>query len=124
MQSTCNSSNKSSSPEDPEKPLPFSKSRAASWSAKSSFSGGGHFTDDTPWYQSLSISASIAAILIWFCILREENDIDQELGKSLYERVDGLEKKQLELALVHNRGQAGVDTKAIQKRLDEINSKS
>lgn len=119
MQSTCNNSKQST--EDPNVPLPFSKSKAASWSAKSSFSGREGVSDDTPWYQPLSISASIAAILIWFCILREENDVDIELGKSLYDRVDGMEKKQLELALKHNHGQ-GLDTLAIKKRLDEIDA--
>ena len=64
------------------------------------------------------ISASVAAILIWFCVLREENDVDKELGKSLYERVDGMEKKQLELALRHNI--EGVDTIAIRERLESL----
>jgi hypothetical protein len=102
-------------------PLSFSKSNAAKWSAKKSFSGGGN-TDDSPWYQPFVISASVTAILIWFCVLREENDIDKELGKSLYDRVDGMEKKQLELALKHNI--QGIDTIAIKKRLDELKSNS
>ena len=122
MQSTSNCSNKFSESEDPDKALVFSKSKAASWSDRSSFSGRNHFTDYIPWYQPFSISASIGAVLIWFCILREESDVDKELGKSLYERIDGLEKKQLELSLIHNRS-TGKDTKAIQERLDEINSK-
>ena len=105
--------------EDDNTPLSFSKSKAASWSAKSSF-GGNDNRDDTPWYQPFSISLSLGAILIWFCVLREENDIDKELGKSLYDRVDGLEKKQLELTLMHGSGK-DVDRIAVQKRLDEIN---
>ena len=65
------------------------------------------------------ISISIGAILLWFCVLREENDLDRELEKTLYDRVDGLEEKQLELVLEHNRTQ-GLDTRAIQARLNEI----
>lgn len=112
-------SDKTSKPtEDPNTPLSFSKSKAAKWTAKSSFSGH-NISDDTPWYQPFIISASVAAILVWFCILREENDVDKELVKSLYERVDGMERKQLELALKHSG--PGVDTTAITKRLDELN---
>lgn len=118
MQSTCHNSKNPS--EDADTPLPFSKSKAGvSKSASNLFGGGGTATNEDPWYQSLSISASIGALLIWFCVLREENDLDSELNKTLYERVDGMEKKQLELALEHGQG---LDTRAIQKRLDEINA--
>lgn len=106
--------------ENPNQPLPFSKSGAATWNAKSAYSGSRNKPDDSPWYQSLSISLSIGAILVWFCILREENDVDLELGKSLYERVDGLEKKQLELALQQNHG-SQAEIASMQKRLDELN---
>jgi hypothetical protein len=34
--------------------------------------------------------------MLYFCVFREENDIDEELGKSLYDRVPGLKKSQLE----------------------------
>ena len=34
--------------------------------------------------------------LLWFGILREENDLDEELGKSLYSRIDGLEEQHLQ----------------------------
>ncbi|XP_057370331.1 uncharacterized protein LOC130691398 [Daphnia carinata] len=117
MQSVSDKTNKT--PEDPNAPLSFSKSKAAKWSAKNSFSGR-NISDDSPWYQPFAISASVAAILLWFCVFREENDIDKELGKTLYERVDGMERKQLELALKHS-GPA-VDTIAIRKRLDELDS--
>ncbi|KAI9564991.1 hypothetical protein GHT06_008733 [Daphnia sinensis] len=118
MQSATDKSNKQT--EDPNAPLSFSKSKAAKWSAKNSFSGR-NISDDSPWYQPFVISASVTAILLWFCVLREENDIDKELGKTLYERVDGMERKQLELALKHSG--PGVDTIAIRKRLDELDSK-
>ena len=117
MQSVCKKS--TNSPQDvDDAPLPFSKSKAASWSAKSSFSGK-QSVEEEPWYQPLVISISIGAILLWFCVLREENDLDRELEKTLYDRVDGLEEKQLELVLEHNRTQ-GLDTRAIQARLNEI----
>jgi len=103
-----------------EQPLPFSKSKAASWSAKSSFSGRQKI-DEEPWYQPFVISFSFAAILLWFCVLREENDLDRELDKTLYDRVAGMEEKQLELSLIHNQSQ-GLSTKEIRERLNEIRS--
>ena len=101
----------------PEKPLAFSKSKAASLSGNPMFSRNN--MNDTPWYQPFSISLSLGAILIWFCVLREENDVDKELGKSLYDRVEGLEKKQLQLALQQSQ-YSGNDTEAIRKRLAEM----
>lgn len=103
--------------EDSEKPLPFSKSKAASLSGHVRFSTNNN--DDSPWYQPLSISLSLSAILLWFCVFREENDVDKELTKSLYDRVEGLEKKQLQLALQHNQT---IDTVAIHRRLKELES--
>ena len=117
---------KKSVPDDEEenRPLPFSKSKAASWHARTSFSGRPTGkTDDEPWFQPLSISLSIFAVLVWFCVLREESDVDLELDKSLYQRVEGLEKKQLELSLRFNQDR-GLETKEIHKRLSEINSQN
>lgn len=110
---------KSSNPSENDfnQPLPFTKSSAARWSARNSYSGG---KEGVPWYQPLSISISVTAILVWFCILREENDVDVKLGKSLYEHVDGLEKKQLELFLEHNQG-SSAEREAAWKRLKELN---
>ena len=65
------------------------------------------------------ISLSCSAILIWFCVLREENDIDKKLGRSLYDQVDGLERVQIELCLKYNK-EHGLETAALQKRLDEL----
>jgi len=119
MQPVCQKSTKPQEEVD-NTPLPFSKSKASSWSAKSSFSGKQPHEEE-PWFQPLVISMSLGAILVWFCVLREENDLDRELGKTLYDRVDGMEEKQLELTLEHNKTQ-GLDTKAVQARLNEIRS--
>jgi hypothetical protein len=60
--------------------------------------------------------------MLYFCILREENDIDEELGKSLYERIPGLEKAQLQEAYRYNSTH-GHDTTAITARLRELQDK-
>ena len=43
-----------------------------------------------PWYQPFSILFSVYGFLLYFCVLREENDWDDELGKSIFERIPGL----------------------------------
>lgn len=48
--------------------------------------------------------------------MREENDIDEQLSVSLYERVPGLEEKQLHVDLRNNKAK-GLDTKEIEQRL-------
>jgi hypothetical protein len=60
--------------------------------------------------------------LLYFCVFREENDIDEELGKTLYDRIDGLEERQLQMALKYN-SEHGQDTSAIVTRLKELQKK-
>lgn len=120
VQSTVKNMSKKQETEDLDKPLSYLNSEAASFTARNSFRGRKD-DDDSPWYQSLSISLSIGAILLWFCVLREENDVDQKLGISLFDRVPGLEKKQLELLLEHSRQE---DKDSIKKRLDELSNNS
>lgn len=52
-------------------------------------------------------------------MLREENDIDKELGRTLYSRIEGLEEVQLKMSLQYNLDN-GLDTTAIVQRLQEI----
>jgi hypothetical protein len=105
-------------PEDElERPVQYSKSEAYTWKAERTRSGG--HLEDYPSYQPYVISGSLAVFLLYFCVFREENDIDEELGKSLYDRIGGLEERQLEIALRHNL-EHGLDTSAIETRLKEL----
>lgn len=45
-----------------------------------------------PWYQPYCILFSISAFLLYFCVFREENDWDEEMGKSIFERIPGLKE--------------------------------
>lgn len=72
-----------------------------------------------PWYQTYVVVASISAFLLYFCVLREENEADENLKKTLYDYIEGMEEKQLEMTLEHN-SQMGKDTSAIIARLKEI----
>ena len=45
--------------------------------------------------------------------------MDEEIGKTLWERIPGLEKQQLQVLIKYNEDR-GLDTKAFHKRLAEI----
>lgn len=75
--------------------------------------------DDVPWFQTYVVCGSVAIFLIYFCILREENDVDLELEKSLYDRVPGLEHTQLVINYKYNR-ENNIDNTDIVARLKEI----
>uniref|UniRef100_T1J1V6 Uncharacterized protein n=1 Tax=Strigamia maritima TaxID=126957 RepID=T1J1V6_STRMM len=68
-------------------PIKFSTSNAAKWKALDSFNV---VTDENrpPKYESLVVRLSVGLFLIYFCILREESDIDIDLVKPLPERFE------------------------------------
>ncbi|KAJ8730333.1 hypothetical protein PYW07_017371 [Mythimna separata] len=74
---------------------------------------------DMPWYQPFSVVGSVAVFLIYFCVLREESDIDLEFDKTLYERIKGLEKEQLLQSYRFNK-EHGKSVDDIEKRLKEL----
>lgn len=53
--------------------------------------------------------------LVYFCVLREENEVDTKLRMTLYDHIEGLEEKQLEISLEHT-----TDKTAIIERLEEL----
>lgn len=107
---------KSEEQED-DTPIKYTSSRAANF--KASTSRHGAVEEDRLWYEPYVLLASLAVFLIYFTIIREENDVDKELGRSLYSRVDGLEEVQLRASLRYNI-ENGKDTQDIEKRLKEI----
>ncbi|XP_042150511.1 uncharacterized protein LOC115311085 isoform X2 [Ixodes scapularis] len=88
------SSSKGSTPEDIEheedKPVVYSTSKAAQWKAQHSFRP--IMDHDPPALQRYSVILSTAAFLIYFCILREENDLDEILDRPLSATVPDIEK--------------------------------
>lgn len=76
-------------------------------------------TSNMPWYQPYSVVTSVAVFLIYFCVLREESDIDKEFDKTLYERIKGLEKEQLIQSYKYNKEQ-GKSVAEIELRLKEL----
>ncbi|XP_038211763.1 uncharacterized protein LOC119832209 [Zerene cesonia] len=72
-----------------------------------------------PWYQPFSVVGSVAVFLIYFCVFREESDIDSEFEKTLYDRIKGLEKRQLLISYRFNK-ENGRSVVEIEQRLKEI----
>ena len=60
-------------------PIKFSTSRAAKAPAVHTIGRYSNF----PAYQTTLISTSLAIFLLYFCVLREENDIDQQIMAGL-----------------------------------------
>jgi len=76
--------------------------------------------DEQPIYQYPVITISMFCFMIYFFILREENDVDHNiLGASLFDHVEGLEKAQIE-ACIMNYEKNGLDTRDLQARLAEL----
>lgn len=64
-------------------PLKYSTSEANEW--KAAHSRVGTKAEFGPWYEPHIVSASLIMFMIYFFILREENDIDLMLEKPLSE---------------------------------------
>uniref|UniRef100_A0A131YPN2 Uncharacterized protein n=1 Tax=Rhipicephalus appendiculatus TaxID=34631 RepID=A0A131YPN2_RHIAP len=75
--------------DEDDKPYTYTTSNAAKWKAAQSFR-----TPETnaPPAQRWSVLASISAFLIYFCVLREENDLDQHLARPITETVPELKQ--------------------------------
>lgn len=98
-------------------PIKFSTSQAARKTVITMMKNKN--AEDMPWYQPYIVVSSVAVFLIYFCILREENDVDLEFNKTLYDRIHGLEKEQLLQSYRFNM-EHGKSVVEIEKRLKEI----
>ncbi|CAI9740967.1 Hypothetical predicted protein [Octopus vulgaris] len=97
-------------------PVKFSQSKAASWKSLDTFKKP---HGDRLKIEPFVVSFSISVLLIYFAFLREENDLDLEMDKTLYERIPALEKTQLQMQIQQNKKQ-GIESAALQKRLQEV----
>ena len=108
----------SSSSSEEDKPIKFSTSDASRHHAFDTF----FQESNAPWYQGYCLSVSMAVFLLYFCVLREENDVDEELGKSIWQRIPTL-KEQTLLSEIKAGKTAGTDVSELEKELDELYKK-
>lgn len=103
---------------DLNKPLPFFGSPAEQYRAEESRRG--YTNRDWPEWQPYVISGSLAIFLIYFCILREENDIDEQLRKgNIYAQVPQMELLHLKEAYLSNK-KNNLSNEAVEIRLKEM----
>lgn len=57
--------------------------------------------------------------MLYFCVFREENDIDEQLKRPLYENVPGLEQQSL-LTMYRFNVENGRDTRELETRMAEL----
>ncbi|KAF5296413.1 hypothetical protein FQR65_LT01400 [Abscondita terminalis] len=105
---------------DVDKPIVYTTSPASKWKAQYSRQGT---SQERLWYEPVVVLVSLTVFMVYFCILREESDIDQEFDKSLYSRVQGLEEQQLQIA-IKSREDQGLDTSSHKEKLKELQTKS
>lgn len=111
---------KSDDYDEENEPIKYSETKAAKWRAENTRAGP---PNDAPWFQPYVISASLAVFMLYFFVLREESDVDKEFDKTLYDRISGLEQRQLEISIKYS-GEQGLPTKELKDRLEEIKKNS
>ncbi|CAH1389843.1 unnamed protein product [Nezara viridula] len=111
---TCSVQNSTS-----DEPVKFTASKASQWKASYTRSGDEKEKDEAAWFEPYVVSLSIIVFMLYFCVLREENDVDEMLGTSLYDRIEGLEEAQLRILLSYNLDH-GKETSDIKKRIREL----
>lgn len=111
------STSKNTKEPDLDAPIQYSKTAALKWRASESRTGK---ESNRLWYEPHVVFGSVMVFLIYFSVLREENDIDQELKRSLYSRIDGLEDAQRKQSLGFNQISRGRETSEIINQLNEV----
>lgn len=102
-----------------DEPVKFTTSKASQWKASYTRSGEEKEKDESAWFQPYVVSLSLIVFMVYFFILRDENDLDEMLGTSLYDRIEGLEEAQLRILLKYNLDH-GKETADIIKRIREL----
>nr|XP_029735290.1 uncharacterized protein LOC115270187 [Aedes albopictus]XP_029735327.1 uncharacterized protein LOC115270210 [Aedes albopictus]XP_029735330.1 uncharacterized protein LOC109430677 [Aedes albopictus] len=109
--------NKSDDHEVKDEPIKYFNSAASRWKAEQTRSG--QVDMDMPWFQPYVVNLSVVVFLLYFCVFREENDIDRGLESSLYDHIPGLEQKQLLVNYNYNK-ENGLSTVEIENRMKEL----
>ncbi|CRK90030.1 CLUMA_CG003755, isoform A [Clunio marinus] len=111
---------KGTSKDNRDNPVKFIGSEAHSWDAK--FTRSSPDIEQIPIIQPISVVLSVGIFLLYFCVLREENDIDLEFEQTLYQRVPGMEETQLIINYKYNI-ENQIDNTEIIARMRELGMK-
>lgn len=100
--------------EDEDKPIQFSASAASRM--KPAYLNE---SSSNPTSRTVSWFFSLVAFGLWFFVYREESDWDENITRSLYDRVDNLEKTNL-ITAINYYTRNNMDASPLIKRLKEI----
>lgn len=84
-------------------PVPFSSSKAAQFNSVEDTLNLGR--SDKPAFEHHIVRLCVAVFLLYFCVLREENDWDEAIGGSLIDTVPDME-----LIMLRNKRNSATDT--------------
>lgn len=114
--SSCNRRLKSSTAAEEEDDRPIRFSGSAASRMKPAYLNE---RNDNPTSRTVSWFFSFLALGLWFFVLREESDWDENISRSLYDRVDNLEKTNL-ITAINYYARNNMDATPLIKRLKEI----
>lgn len=110
------STKKDESDPDLNRPINYLESPAAQWKAQWSTKG---IKSERPWFETYIVLGCVTAFMLYFCVLREENDIDEHLKMPLYSNVPGMEESNLLTTYKFNK-EHGKDNREVEKRMKEL----
>lgn len=103
---------------DKDKPVKFSTSDANKHRAYDTFCR----ESNAPWYQVYCVTGSISVFLLYFCVFREENDLDELMGKTLWEKIPQL-REQILVQKIKEGKERGADVSDLVEELRELHKK-
>jgi len=106
---------------DLRQPLQYSGSKASQYDSIETFAPK---RKARPKWEHTSVLISTVSFLIYWGVLREENDWDEMLydTERMYTQVPGLEENQLQAAITYNKN-AGLSTDEMKTKLEEVRAK-
>jgi len=103
---------------DPDQPVKFSTSGANKHRAYDSF----YRESNAPWYQVHCVTGSLAVFLLYFCVFREENDLDEYVNESIWDKVPQLKEQDL-VQKISKGKKLGTDVSELVEELKELRQK-
>ena len=91
-QKSSSQTNNAEKDADAEIPVKFTSSAAADFDAMKVRAGS---RTNRAEYEHIIVRVSVVVFMVYFCVLREENDIDASLGNAFYNQLPELELIQL-----------------------------
>jgi len=101
--------------EDRDKPIKFSTSNANKHRAYDTFCT----KSNAPWYQIYIVTFSAFVFLLYFGVLREENDMDEYLSLSVGQRVPAVQEQTL-VQQIRDGKQLGKDVSELVNEVKEL----